>query len=151
LHTSSNCQVELAQPIPERDSPTVIDALADDETHATIIIANDNYVKPGPVAPCEPAQLRLEADEGSASLGPPGARTVQIFVEDVAALRAELVRAGASSITEIVDQDWGNLEMTVIDPGQANVIGRPQRILRGAGDTRLAPTVVAQQGVAAEG
>ena len=48
--------------------------------------------------------------------GPPGTRTVQIFVEDVAALRAELVTAGVSAITEIVDQDWGNLEMTVTDP-----------------------------------
>ena len=39
-----------------------------------------------------------------------------IFVEDVAALRAELVGAGVSAITEIVDQEWGNLEMTVTDP-----------------------------------
>jgi uncharacterized glyoxalase superfamily protein PhnB len=48
--------------------------------------------------------------------GPSGSRTVQIFVEDLAALRAELVAAGVTPITDIIDQDWGNLEMIVTDP-----------------------------------
>jgi catechol 2,3-dioxygenase-like lactoylglutathione lyase family enzyme len=47
--------------------------------------------------------------------GPPGTRTVQIFVEDVAALRDELIRAGVDSVSEILDQEWGNLEMGVAD------------------------------------
>ena len=48
--------------------------------------------------------------------GPPGTRTVQIFVEDVAALRAELVRVGVTSVTAVVDQEWGTLDMGVRDP-----------------------------------
>ena len=57
--------------------------------------------------------------------GPPGTRTVQIFVEDVAALRDELIRAGVDSISEILDQEWGNLEMGVADP-DGNRIGFSQ-------------------------
>ena len=45
MHPRANDQVQLAQPIPERDSPAVINVLADDETHPIILIANDNYVK----------------------------------------------------------------------------------------------------------
>jgi catechol 2,3-dioxygenase-like lactoylglutathione lyase family enzyme len=57
--------------------------------------------------------------------GPPGTRTVQIFVEDVAALRDELIRAGVDSVSEILDQDWGNLEMGIADP-DGNRIGFSQ-------------------------
>lgn len=45
MHPRANDQVQLAQPIPERDSPAVINVLADDETHPIILIANDNYIK----------------------------------------------------------------------------------------------------------
>jgi len=47
--------------------------------------------------------------------GPPGTRTVQIFVEDVVALREELLKAGVASLGDILDQEWGNLEMGVSD------------------------------------
>ena len=57
--------------------------------------------------------------------GPPGTRTVQIFVEDVAALRDELIRAGVNSVSEIVDQEWSNLEMGLADP-DGNRIGFSQ-------------------------
>lgn len=56
--------------------------------------------------------------------GPPGTRTAQIFVDDVAALRDELIRAGVT-VSEIVDQEWGNLEMGVTDP-DGNRIGFSQ-------------------------
>ncbi|HSS45630.1 MAG TPA: VOC family protein, partial [Thermoanaerobaculia bacterium] len=57
--------------------------------------------------------------------GPPGSRTVQIFVEDVVALREELMKAGVTSVSDIVDQEWGNLEMGVSDP-DGNKIGFSQ-------------------------
>src|SRR5215471_13605642 len=45
--------------------------------------------------------------------GPPGSRTVQIFVEDLATLHDELANSGVDSLTEIVDQEWGTLDMWV--------------------------------------
>ena len=48
--------------------------------------------------------------------GPPGSRTVQIFVEDVVSLQEELRQAGVPSVGEIIDQEWGNLEMGICDP-----------------------------------
>jgi uncharacterized glyoxalase superfamily protein PhnB len=57
--------------------------------------------------------------------GPPGTRTVQIFVEDVAELRDELIRAGVVSVSQILDQEWGNLEMVVTDP-DGNRLGLSQ-------------------------
>jgi catechol 2,3-dioxygenase-like lactoylglutathione lyase family enzyme len=57
--------------------------------------------------------------------GPPGSRTVQIFVEDVAVLRDEFISAGVGSVSEILDQEWGNLEMVVTDP-DGNRIGLSQ-------------------------
>src|SRR5450631_1664031 len=46
LHPSTDRDIQLTQPIPERDLPAVIDVLADDKAHLGIIISNDNYVKP---------------------------------------------------------------------------------------------------------
>jgi catechol 2,3-dioxygenase-like lactoylglutathione lyase family enzyme len=46
--------------------------------------------------------------------GPPG-RGLQIYVDDVRELRDELERAGVPSLGEILDQDWGNLELGVTD------------------------------------
>jgi uncharacterized glyoxalase superfamily protein PhnB len=48
--------------------------------------------------------------------GPPGSRTVQIFVEDVVALREELMKAGITSLGDILDQEWGLLDMGIRDP-----------------------------------
>jgi uncharacterized glyoxalase superfamily protein PhnB len=48
--------------------------------------------------------------------GPPGSRTVQIFVDDVVALRDELTKAGITSLGDIVDQEWGLLDMRISDP-----------------------------------
>jgi uncharacterized glyoxalase superfamily protein PhnB len=48
--------------------------------------------------------------------GPPGSRTVQIFVDDVVALREELTNAGITSLGDILDQEWGLLDMGVSDP-----------------------------------
>jgi uncharacterized glyoxalase superfamily protein PhnB len=48
--------------------------------------------------------------------GPPGSRTVQIFVENVAALREELAGAGVAPLTAIVDQEWGTLDLGIRDP-----------------------------------
>jgi uncharacterized glyoxalase superfamily protein PhnB len=48
--------------------------------------------------------------------GPPGSRTVQIFVEDVSRLHDELASSGVDSLTSIVDQEWGTLDMWVRDP-----------------------------------
>ena len=48
--------------------------------------------------------------------GPPGSRTVQIYVDDVFGLRDELIKAGVRPRGEVLDQDWGNLEIGVVDP-----------------------------------
>jgi uncharacterized glyoxalase superfamily protein PhnB len=47
--------------------------------------------------------------------GPPGARNVQIYVEDIRAVRSELVAAGVDVGGELLDQDWGNLELNLVD------------------------------------
>jgi catechol 2,3-dioxygenase-like lactoylglutathione lyase family enzyme len=47
--------------------------------------------------------------------GPPG-RVVQIYVEDVAAIHREYRAAGVPVPDEILDQDWGNLEFSFVDP-----------------------------------
>ena len=45
MNSGADRHVQIAQPIPEGDSPAVIDVLADDETHQRIVILRDNYVK----------------------------------------------------------------------------------------------------------
>jgi len=47
--------------------------------------------------------------------GPPG-RVVQIYVDDVAAVHREYRAAGVPVKDEILDQDWGNLEFSFVDP-----------------------------------
>ncbi len=47
--------------------------------------------------------------------GPPGARTVQIYVEDAAAVYAEYGQAGIA-VGELSDQSWGNIEFSFEDP-----------------------------------
>jgi catechol 2,3-dioxygenase-like lactoylglutathione lyase family enzyme len=48
--------------------------------------------------------------------GPPGKRNVQIFVEDIVAVRDEITAAGVSPTGDTLDQEWGNLEFGVRDP-----------------------------------
>ena len=47
--------------------------------------------------------------------GPPGARTVQIYVEDAATVYDEYKKAGIS-VGKLWDQSWGNLEFSFDDP-----------------------------------
>jgi len=54
--------------------------------------------------------------------GPPGSRNVQIFVEDVVTLREELIKAGVTSVSDILDQEWGNLEMGMTDPDGNKIV-----------------------------
>jgi catechol 2,3-dioxygenase-like lactoylglutathione lyase family enzyme len=68
------------------------------------------------------ARLVLSSFQGD---GPPGSRNVQIYVDDAAALRRELLEAGVTGVGEILDQTWGNLEFGVIDP-DGNRIGFAQ-------------------------
>jgi catechol 2,3-dioxygenase-like lactoylglutathione lyase family enzyme len=77
--------------------------------------------RPAPERP-DPCYMGIGRDDAHMVIssfppdGPPGSRTVQIFVEDVAALREELARAEIRSLTAIVDQEWGTLDMGVRDP-----------------------------------
>jgi catechol 2,3-dioxygenase-like lactoylglutathione lyase family enzyme len=41
--------------------------------------------------------------------GPPGNRTVQIYVDDAASLQEEFREAGAAGPEGLLDQTWGNL------------------------------------------
>src|SRR5262245_43695215 len=59
------------------------------------------------------AQLVLSSFAGD---GPPGSRNVQIYVEDVAAIRREFQEAGVPDVGELRDQTWGNLEFGILDP-----------------------------------
>jgi catechol 2,3-dioxygenase-like lactoylglutathione lyase family enzyme len=74
---------------------------------------------PGKQDPCwmvvarDGARLVLSSFQGD---GPPGSRNVQIYVEDAAALRRELLEAGVAAVGELLDQTWGNLEFGVVDP-----------------------------------
>ena len=47
--------------------------------------------------------------------GPPGERTVQIYVEDAAAVYEEYGKAGIA-VGELWDQSWGNIEFSFKDP-----------------------------------
>ncbi len=77
--------------------------------------------RPAPDLP-DPCYMGIGRDEAHMVVssfppdGPAGSRTVQIFVEDVVALRDELTRAGVGSASDIVDQEWGTLDMWVSDP-----------------------------------
>ena len=59
------------------------------------------------------AHIVLSSFEGD---GPPGARGIQIYVDDAAALRREFEAAGVPNIGKLWDQSWGNLEFSVKDP-----------------------------------
>lgn len=48
--------------------------------------------------------------------GPPGARGLQIYIEDAAAVQRELRAAGVDVGDDLMDQTWGNLEFNVRDP-----------------------------------
>jgi catechol 2,3-dioxygenase-like lactoylglutathione lyase family enzyme len=54
--------------------------------------------------------------------GPPGDRTVQIYVDDAAGLQKEFREAGAAGPEDLWDQTWGNLEFTVTDPDGNHLI-----------------------------
>ncbi len=47
--------------------------------------------------------------------GPPGTRTVQIYVEDAAAVYEEFKQAGIP-VGRLRDQSWGNIEFSFEDP-----------------------------------
>jgi catechol 2,3-dioxygenase-like lactoylglutathione lyase family enzyme len=55
--------------------------------------------------------------------GPPGTRTVQLYVDDISTVRDELVAAGVLADGEILNQDWGNLEVNIkdVDGNQLNI------------------------------
>ncbi len=48
--------------------------------------------------------------------GPPGTRGVQIYVQDVAAVRREFQGAGVGELEDVMDQPYGNLEFNLLDP-----------------------------------
>jgi catechol 2,3-dioxygenase-like lactoylglutathione lyase family enzyme len=76
--------------------------------------------RPNPAAldPCYMGVVRDEAHIVVSSFegdGPPGARNVQIYVEDIAAIYEEYKQVGIS-VSSLMDQTWGNLEFGFVDP-----------------------------------
>ena len=68
--------------------------------------------------PCYMGVVRDEAHIVVSSFegdGPPGARNVQIYAEDIAAIYEEYKQAGIS-VSSLMDQTWGNLEFGFVDP-----------------------------------
>lgn len=65
------------------------------------------------------AQVALSSFPGD---GPPGGRVIQIYVDDVRAVRDELVQAGVKLEGDVMDQTWGNLEINLVDPDGNRIV-----------------------------
>lgn len=81
---------------------------------------NPERVDPGYVGVVrDGAHIALSSFPGD---GPPGESKVQIYVDDIASVRDELVAAGVDVGTHVLDQDWGNLEINVVDPDGNRIV-----------------------------
>jgi catechol 2,3-dioxygenase-like lactoylglutathione lyase family enzyme len=54
--------------------------------------------------------------------GPPGARNVQIYVDDILQVRDEFRAAGVELQGDVLDQTWGNVEINLKDPDGNRIV-----------------------------